>query len=132
MVTAVWQPLCGYGGGYYRYTSWMIVGSVFVSTIIEGWKVYRVLRPKLVFQYLLPWMETFKLKRTREGEEKTNEIDAVGFYWLSMMLYPLIAGWALYSLWYASASSPLIVQMGGYFDFVCLRSGTAMPGRARP
>ena len=53
-------------------------------------------RPKLVFHYLLPWMETFKLKKTRQGEEKTNEIDAVGFYWLSMMLYPLIAGWALY------------------------------------
>ena len=31
------------------YTSWLIVGSLAVSTAIEGWKVNRVLKPKLVW-----------------------------------------------------------------------------------
>lgn len=36
-------------------------------------------------------------KRT-DGEILTDQIDAVGMFWLSAALYPLVAAWGLYSL----------------------------------
>lgn len=80
------------------YTSWLIVGSMIVSTAIEGWKVNRVLRPRLAWYALLPWMDTTQLGS--KNEKATDEIDARGFTMLMWVLYPLVGGWGLYTLVY--------------------------------
>lgn len=37
-----------------EYTSRIVLGSVLVSTAIEGWKVSRVLRPTIEWHFLMP------------------------------------------------------------------------------
>lgn len=76
-----------------------------MSTAIEGWKVNRVLKPKLVWHMGLPWAETALTKKSDGPSSETDEIDAVGFYYLSLALYPLVAGWAVYSLVYQQHKS---------------------------
>ena len=44
----------------------------------------------------LPWAETALTKKSDGPSSETDEIDAVGFYYLSLALYPLVAGWAVY------------------------------------
>ena len=86
-----------------EFTSWLIVGSMMVSTAIEGWKVNRVLRPRLVWKYLLPWMDSSALGS--KGEQETDDIDARGFTYLMWVLYPLVGGWGLYTLVYHTHKS---------------------------
>ena len=76
-----------------------------MSTAIEGWKVYRVLKPVCVWHMGLPWAETALTKKTDGSSSKTDEVDAVGFYYLSLALYPLVTGWAIYSLLYQQHKS---------------------------
>lgn len=75
-----------------------------MSTAIEGWKVYRVLKPVCVWHMGLPWAETALTKKSDRSSE-TDEVDAVGFYYLSLALYPLVTGWAIYSLLYQQHKS---------------------------
>jgi hypothetical protein len=76
------------------------------------------------------------------GEQLTEEIDALGLYWLSVALYPLVISWGVYSLVYypqKSWWSWLINTLanGVYsFGFVMMtprkRQPSAMPTAATP
>jgi len=70
-------------------TSWLVLGTVGFSALIEIWKVTKVLKLD------------FRLNRgnKNEQEKQTDTYDAIGMYYLSLVLYPLVVGWALYSLY---------------------------------
>ena len=53
----------------------------------------------------LPWAETALTKKSDTSSSETDEIDAVGFHYLSLALYPLVAMWAIYSLVYQQHKS---------------------------
>ena len=86
------------------YTSRVILASQSISMIIEVWKAKRVSKAQIFWRYFLPWVSTAQGRSAEEGgamtagEKATNEIDAVGMMWLSRLLYPMVAIWAVYSL----------------------------------
>eukprot|EP00038_Savillea_parva_P010335 m.189607 g.189607 ORF g.189607 m.189607 type:complete len:752 (-) comp17772_c0_seq1:108-2363(-) len=81
-----------------EYTSRIVLGSVVIGTVIEGWKVFKVLRPTVYWMYGLPWMRAATAEGRSAGENSTAAIDELGFAWLSYALYPLVLAWAIYSL----------------------------------
>jgi len=72
-----------------RGTSWLVTGTVGISTMIEVWKVTKVLKMDMFF------------KRTEKSadEKRTDAYDATGMYYLSMVLIPLLIGWSIYCLY---------------------------------
>ena len=88
-------------------TSWLVLGTMLASVLIDSWKVTRVLK--------VSWKGKgfgLRFNDTSKSEDETNALDATGMRYLSMILYPLVAGWAVYSLftrqhrsWYSWAIS---------------------------
>nr|XP_024216192.1 cleft lip and palate transmembrane protein 1-like protein [Halyomorpha halys] len=74
-------------------TSLLVLGPAAIGTMIELWKVQKV----LAFDWRK--MEFRKLELT-EDEKKTRLLDAQGMYYLSRILYPICTLGALYSLFY--------------------------------
>lgn len=66
-------------------TSWIVLLTMGANTILDLWKVTKV----------LGWS-----RELSEAEKQTNEIDAMGMRYLYWLLWPLLAGWATYSLLY--------------------------------
>ena len=81
-----------------EFTSRIVLGSVVVSTFIEGWKVYKVMKPTCIWGWGLPWMGSANPATKSKGEDTTNDIDVIGFGYLQIALYPLVIAWAVYSL----------------------------------
>mmetsp|Transcript_42054 Transcript_42054/g.65763 ORF Transcript_42054/g.65763 Transcript_42054/m.65763 type:complete len:868 (+) Transcript_42054:96-2699(+) len=88
-----------------EYTSRIILGSTFISTLIEGWKAKKVSKARFVWVYFQPWVVSGRgyagpggASMDTVAERRTDEIDAQGMKWLQRTLYPLVAGWAIYSL----------------------------------
>eukprot|EP01125_Pyxidicula_operculata_P011054 TRINITY_DN3610_c0_g3_i1.p1 TRINITY_DN3610_c0_g3~~TRINITY_DN3610_c0_g3_i1.p1 ORF type:complete len:555 (-),score=64.91 TRINITY_DN3610_c0_g3_i1:1482-3119(-) len=71
-------------------TSWLVLGTTGVSALIDIWKVTKVLKIDLLL----------RKKPKDEQELKTDGYDATGMKYLSYVLYPLVLGWAVYSLIY--------------------------------
>uniref|UniRef100_A0A6B2L1W1 Cleft lip and palate transmembrane protein 1-like protein n=1 Tax=Arcella intermedia TaxID=1963864 RepID=A0A6B2L1W1_9EUKA len=69
-------------------TSWLVLGTVGISALINIWKVFKVLKLSV----------SLKRGARNEEEQKTDNFDSTGMYYLSLILYPLVIGWAIYSL----------------------------------
>jgi hypothetical protein len=78
------------GGG----TSWVIILSLFSSCVVEGWKVWRLLRP--TFKRSFPFVSIRELATA--GEQETASYDRIASTNLALVLYPLVVGWSLYAL----------------------------------
>jgi hypothetical protein len=81
-----------------EFTSRIVLGSVVVSTFIEGWKVFKVMKPTCIWAWGLPWTGSANPATKSKGEDTTNDIDVIGFGYLQIALYPLVVAWAIYSL----------------------------------
>eukprot|EP01126_Amoeba_proteus_P064821 TRINITY_DN9121_c0_g1_i8.p1 TRINITY_DN9121_c0_g1~~TRINITY_DN9121_c0_g1_i8.p1 ORF type:complete len:261 (+),score=65.29 TRINITY_DN9121_c0_g1_i8:235-1017(+) len=70
-------------------TSFLVLGTTGISVLIELWKVMKVMKFSL-----------FGTHRKEDNvEEKETEVhDIKGMYYLSMVLFPLVIGWSIYSL----------------------------------
>lgn len=73
----------------------------------------------------LPWAETALTKKSDGLSSETDEIDAVGFYYLSLALYPLVAGWAVYVMILMTHPLHVMILMIYPLRF-CLIRGTLM------
>ena len=75
-------------------TSWVVLFSMFSSVSVDGWKVWRLLRPE--WKTTFPFVAIRQIQTSREQE--TADYDRTAFKNLVMVLYPLVIGWSLYSL----------------------------------
>ncbi|KAI9320947.1 cleft lip and palate transmembrane protein 1-domain-containing protein [Dichotomocladium elegans] len=109
-------------------TSWMILISQGVGLLIEIWKVFKALKYELVWTpgSLLPSVGTRQTEST-EVEDETAEYDAIAFKYLSWIAYPLLGGYAVYSLlydehksWYSYVLKTLVefVYMFGFITMI--------------
>jgi len=73
-----------------RGTSWLVIGTMGASSLIDIWKVTKVLK----IDFLLR-----KTSEKSEAEKQTDYFDAKGLYYLSMILVPLLIGWSIYCLY---------------------------------
>lgn len=79
-------------------TSLLVLGPAAISTIIELWKVTKVMP--------VDWKKLrLKPQRLTAEEQRTREFDAESMRYLSYVLYPLCIGAAVYSLVYESHRS---------------------------
>lgn len=69
-----------------------------IGALIELWKCKRILKLELT------WKGFKKIENVREditkAEQETQEFDKQGMKYLSFVLYPLVVGYAIYSLIY--------------------------------
>ncbi|RKP07191.1 cleft lip and palate transmembrane protein 1-domain-containing protein, partial [Thamnocephalis sphaerospora] len=81
-------------------TSWMILISQAIGLAIECWKVKKAVDVKVYrMDGAIPWRISFRDKASY-SESKTKEYDALAFRYLSWAAYPLLVGYAIYSLIY--------------------------------
>ncbi|CEP11867.1 hypothetical protein [Parasitella parasitica] len=82
-------------------TSWMVLISQGFGLAIELWKVFKALKYELVWTHgsLLPSLGHQEIDQTEE-EDVTAQYDAIAFKYLKWLSYPLLAGYAVYSLYY--------------------------------
>ena len=78
------------GGG----TSWVVLLSLFSSCAVEGWKVWKLLKPTLTTKF--PFVYIRQLESDKERE--TAKYDAIALWYLAMFFYPLVFVWSIYSL----------------------------------
>ena len=78
------------GGG----TSWVVLFSLFSSFVVEVWKVYKLLRPKVTSKF--PFVALRQL--TSKEDLKTIEYDRIACRTLSFLLYPVLLCWSIYAL----------------------------------
>ncbi len=81
-------------------TSWMILLSAGVSVAIEGWKITKTNDVTLSKRF--PFVH---LADKNSYKSKTKEFDEQATYYLSFLVYPLVAVYALYSLIYDTHKS---------------------------
>lgn len=109
-------------------TSWMILISQGIGLLIEVWKVFKALKYELVWTpgSLLPSLGNHS-KETTETEDETAKYDAIAFKYLMWVAYPLLAGYAIYSLlydehksWYSYVLKTLVefVYMFGFITMI--------------
>eukprot|EP00053_Salpingoeca_punica_P010113 m.90974 g.90974 ORF g.90974 m.90974 type:complete len:557 (-) comp15286_c0_seq1:744-2414(-) len=79
-------------------TSWFVRASSGVSFLIELWKVPKVLsfRRGLLGLPIPSWGHSKNVQETH-----TETFDAIAMRRLLWVAYPLVAGWAIYRLWYS-------------------------------
>ncbi|CAO3609523.1 unnamed protein product [Mucor fragilis] len=82
-------------------TSWMVLISQGFGLVIELWKVFKALKYELVWTpgSLLPSLGHQEAGQTEE-EDDTAKYDAIAFKYLKWLSYPLLTGYAVYSLYY--------------------------------
>eukprot|EP00180_Rhodochaete_pulchella_P000589 Plantae.Rhodophyta-Rhodochaete_pulchella.ctg14258.p1 GENE.Plantae.Rhodophyta-Rhodochaete_pulchella.ctg14258~~Plantae.Rhodophyta-Rhodochaete_pulchella.ctg14258.p1 ORF type:complete len:595 (+),score=133.51 Plantae.Rhodophyta-Rhodochaete_pulchella.ctg14258:147-1787(+) len=106
-------------------TSFMIRAGVGFGIAIEVWKLGKAVRPKNIGQRklfgVIPWFDLEE--KESYSKSSTKEHDATAMKYLSYVLYPLVTGYALYSLvyddhkgWYSWILSSLVsvVYMFGF------------------
>ncbi|KAI9252277.1 cleft lip and palate transmembrane protein 1-domain-containing protein [Phascolomyces articulosus] len=110
-------------------TSWMILISQGIGLVIEVWKVFKALKYELKWTpgSLLPSIGTQENKETSETEDETAKYDAIAFKYLGWIAYPLLGGYAIYSLlydehksWYSYVLKTLVefVYMFGFITMM--------------
>ncbi|XP_049875138.1 cleft lip and palate transmembrane protein 1-like protein [Pectinophora gossypiella] len=125
-------------------TSLLVLVPAGISSIIELWKVTKVLHLRISFSGGMPriWRDT----SADAGERSTAKADAEAMKYLSMLLYPLCVAGAIYSLvyephrsWYSWALHSVVNGVYAFgFLFMLpqlfvnyrLRSVAALPWRA--
>lgn len=90
-------------------TSWMILMSSCIGLAIEVWKLRRVVNIKIDRTSFFPRI-SLQEKVQNLKVSKTREYDALAFKYVSWALYPLLFGYAIYSLVYESHKS--------WYDFI--------------
>ncbi|CDS03430.1 hypothetical protein LRAMOSA00832 [Lichtheimia ramosa] len=109
-------------------TSWMILISQGIGLMIEVWKVFKALKYELVWTpgSLIPSIGSRDVENT-EIEDETAQYDAIAFKYLSWIAYPLLGGYAVYSLlydehksWYSYVLKTLVefVYMFGFITMI--------------
>ncbi|KAI9012160.1 cleft lip and palate transmembrane protein 1-domain-containing protein [Phycomyces nitens] len=109
-------------------TSWMVLIGQGFGLLIEVWKVFKALKYELVWVpgSLLPRLGTQTIEST-ETEDDTAKYDAIAFKYLIWLSYPLLGGYAIYSLmydehksWYSFVLKTLVefVYMFGFITMV--------------
>ncbi|OBZ83778.1 Cleft lip and palate transmembrane protein 1 [Choanephora cucurbitarum] len=86
-------------------TSYMVLISQGFGLLIELWKVFKALKYELIWTpgSLLPKLG--HQAETTEEEDETGKYDAIAFKYLTWASYPLLAGYAIYSLYYEEHKS---------------------------
>jgi hypothetical protein len=102
-------------------TSWMIMIGQGMGLLIEVWKVFKALKYEVVWRpgRLLPSLAT-KTTTTTEEEDETSKYDAIAFKYLTWLSYPLLAGYAVYSLLYDEHKSWYSFVLKTLVEFVYL------------
>lgn len=108
-------------------TSWMILTSQVVGLAIEIWKLrkavavslswHRVTLPLLGTPVPYPWVD-FTDKEESYAASRTKEYDDIATAHLLFILYPLVIGYALYSLFYDRHRSWMSWLLGSLVGFV--------------
>ncbi|KAI9591208.1 cleft lip and palate transmembrane protein 1-domain-containing protein [Syncephalis fuscata] len=81
-------------------TSWIILISQGIGLAIECWKVKKAVDIKIYqVQSVIPWRIQFNSKASYTVS-KTEEYDEMAFRYLSWVTYPLLFGYAIYSMVY--------------------------------
>ncbi|CAG8521319.1 2070_t:CDS:2 [Acaulospora morrowiae] len=90
-------------------TSWMILIGQGVSVAIEVWKIKKAvdieIKPSQGTSFIPYTIRLVDKHKLSETEEKTKEYDQIAFLYLSRIAYPLLAGYAIYSLVYNTHKS---------------------------
>ncbi|CEG74038.1 hypothetical protein RMATCC62417_09308 [Rhizopus microsporus] len=88
-------------------TSWMVLISQGVGLLIEIWKVLKALKYELVWTpgSLIPKLGQQSENSTTKEEDETSKYDAIAFKYLTWLAYPLLGGYAIYSLYYEQHKS---------------------------
>jgi hypothetical protein len=84
-------------------TSWMILIGQGFGLLIEIWKVFKALKYEVyrVPGALLPRIRLQEdAQELTEQESETKKYDEIAYRYLSWLAYPLLAGYAVYSLYY--------------------------------
>lgn len=87
-------------------TSWLILVSMAIGTLIELWKITRVVSFKIIYTGFFPRL-TFELRSTNSA---SNEYDSQAVKYLGILSVPLLIGYSLYSLFYE--------QHRGWYSFI--------------
>eukprot|EP00563_Minutocellus_polymorphus_P013489 CAMPEP_0181069084 /NCGR_PEP_ID=MMETSP1070-20121207/26753_1 /TAXON_ID=265543 /ORGANISM="Minutocellus polymorphus, Strain NH13" /LENGTH=385 /DNA_ID=CAMNT_0023149857 /DNA_START=1 /DNA_END=1157 /DNA_ORIENTATION=- len=87
------------GGG----TSWLVLISVGSGVAADLFKVWKVLKPGFVPRF--PFVTVRDPSRLSSTEKETSSYDNIARTYLSLLLYPLIVGSALYALKFYEYSS---------------------------
>ncbi|KAI9245316.1 cleft lip and palate transmembrane protein 1-domain-containing protein [Sporodiniella umbellata] len=109
-------------------TSWMILISQGFGLLLEVWKVFKALQYELIWTpgSLIPKLK-HQPKETTEEEDETAKYDAIAFKYLIWAAYPLLGGYAVYSLlydehksWYSFVLKTLVefVYMFGFITML--------------
>ena len=90
-------------------TSWMILFGQGMGIAIEAWKITKTVNVRVrptAPGSLLPYSVVFEDKhKLSETEKKTEEYDAIAFKYMYMLAIPLLAAYAIYSLYYEEHKS---------------------------
>lgn len=78
-----------------EYTSTVVLTSSGISTLIELWKIKRILKVTVEWKGLLPMVVN---KSTSSAEDETDQFDRTAMRWLNIILYPLVVASAVWSL----------------------------------
>lgn len=102
-------------------TSWMILIERGIGILIEIWKVLKALKYELKWQpgQLFPTLAAQTTDSTEE-EDETTKYDAIAFKYLTWVSYPLLGGYAIYSLLYDEHKSWYSFVLKTLVEFVYL------------
>ncbi|KAI8335347.1 cleft lip and palate transmembrane protein 1-domain-containing protein [Chlamydoabsidia padenii] len=103
-------------------TSWMILMGQGVGLLIEVWKVFKALKYEVIWRpgQLLPTLSNQNATKSTEEEDETSKYDAIAFKYLTWLSYPLLAGYAIYSLMYDEHKSWYSFVLKTLVEFVYL------------
>jgi hypothetical protein len=80
-------------------TSWLVLSSSVIGLAIEVWKLRKAVSVNVTWRGWLPVVD-FADKEDTYASSRTKEYDTIATNHLMAVLYPLVAGYALYSLFY--------------------------------
>ncbi|EME28751.1 CLPTM1-like membrane protein cnrB [Galdieria sulphuraria] len=87
-------------------TSWMIIMSSFLGLALEAWKLSKAFRfkdfGKVKLFGIIPF---FRVRNRKSYSKNTKELDDQAMKYMSFIIYPLVAGYSIYSLFYETHKS---------------------------
>lgn len=106
-------------------TSWFVLFGIALSIGVELWKLIKFLQPKVNIKRF-PFVSFRDLSQLNSAEQLTVDYDGIARTYLSLVLYPLVLGLALYGRqfyayksWYSWTISNLANAVYT-FGFICL------------
>ncbi|KAJ3012930.1 hypothetical protein HKX48_006006 [Thoreauomyces humboldtii] len=97
-------------------TSWMILISSGIGLLIEVWKIQKTVIIKQKSQF--PFVEFIDRVKPSKLATKTKKYDEMAFRYVSYIMYPCLAGYAIYSLVYEEHKSWYSYIIGTLVGFV--------------